>query len=80
MYKQEETVQRMHVFCEWQQEGEKITHCQAEEPTAWTAVMLDHMRAMDFAKHHERHSAGWPHGLSFYRPIGTSPQLTKKVV
>lgn len=55
----------------------KLSHRQAEEPAAWTAVMLDHMRAMDFTKHHERHPAGRPHGLSFYRPIGTSPQLTK---
>lgn len=59
--------------------GGMLSHRQAEEPTAWTAVMLDHMWPMDFAEHHERHPAGWPHGLSFYRSIGTSPQLTKKV-
>lgn len=59
--------------------GGMLSHRQAEEPTAWTAVMLDHMRAMNFAKHHERHPAGGPHGLSFNRPIGTRPQLTQKL-
>lgn len=70
--KQEGTEKRRH-------EGPEVgssSHSQAEEPAAGTAVMLDHVRAVDFTKHHEGHPAGGPHGLPLNGPAGTRPQLT----
>lgn len=53
-------------------------HSQAEESTPRTAVMLDHVWAMDITEHHEGHPTGRPHRLPFYGSIGTSSQLTKR--
>lgn len=44
VYKWEEIMYRMNVYCMSDRlGGGMFSHRQAEEPAAWTAVMLDHM-------------------------------------